>query len=631
MIPNRERLLRWGPWVALLCAWLLKTWEIWCHLADRHYAVWGIFFDALHMDWMSWWSSVALSHNGQSLFYSTWINAPDGAPTVMNHSLASVHVTLAGLLRLVVGGVAAHNLVALAGCAFTLVTLFMLLRHLAVNGWFAALLASLVFTYGLGWAGTLPDLEVLYFGYAAWALLAWLKFVEKGGNGRLLLASVLVAWTAFTQMYYGLSLMTMLFVALLMAWRGFSLDDVAARTLLRRTAAVLVVGLTLTLAAHSGNIGTLFSMAGGKLEYSLGPFPPNHVSEPLWRGSLVLLVFGSAAVAALRFRLHAALLWLGMVSPLVILSLGEELGGIDLPLRYLQGIRPVFQRVSFGFRFVAPTLLGLAAMVALTWRHRTQVLRRLSPGWTPGRLAVALAALFWLGAAFAPVIPRFERLPAEAGSMDAAACTSSLPDPCTMTQRWVNLCESEGAEGGTRSPSGVLAWGLGQLLRPLRPQATIPLPTPPPCVHFLARAPGTAAVLDFSARPQNAYRGYFQTIHGHPLAGFPIRAGLERGISPTAAAQAATLFQQGKLPQLPAAVDLAEQGIGYVSYHRGASMPACNFGIPQRIAESPPPEAHWFEEVELTSTYGPPLCRDEVLTIYSTGLGNVTGSGTLAP
>lgn len=628
-MPGDKTLQRWGPWLALFCAWLLKTWEIWLHLVDRHYAVWGIFFDTLHMDWMSWWASVASTAPGESLFYSTWVNFPDGASTVMNHSLASVHVVLAGLLRLLVGGVMAHNLVALAGCAFTLVALFLLLRHLAGSGWLAAILASLVFTFGLGWAGTLPDLEVLYFGYAALALLAWLAFVERGGKGRMVLASILVAWTAFTQMYYGLSLMTMLAVAMLMAWRGISLDGVASGTLLRRTAATLGVALCLALAAHSRNIGTLLSMSGGSLEYSLGPFPPNYVSEPLWRGLLVLLLFGAAAVGALRFRLYAGLLWLAMVSPLVVLSLGEDLGGIDLPLRYLQAIRPLFQRLTFGFRFVAPALLGLAAMVALTWRSRTLVLRQLPSAWTARRLGVALVALFWLGSAFAPVIPRFERLAAEPGSIDAAACGASLPDACTMVQRWVNLCASEG--GGAESPSGVLSWGLGQLLRPIRPQATVPLPVPPRCVQFLASAPGDAALLEFTARPQNSYRAYFQTFHGRRLAGFPIRAGLERGIVPTAAAQAALLFQQGRLLQLPAGGDLADRGIGFVALYRGDPLPACNFGIPQRVDESPPPGSNWPGEVDFAAVYGSPLCRDEVLTIYATGLGNGAGSGTLAP
>jgi hypothetical protein len=631
LLPAMKRLNQWGPWLALLCAWLLKTWEIWRYLGERHYAVWGMFFDTLHMDWMSWWSSVAYTHPGQSLFHSTWINAPLGAPTVMNHSLASVHVALAGALRLVLGGIAAHNLVALLGCAFTLVALFLLLRHISGSGWLGALLAALVFTFGLGWAGTLPDLEVLYFGYAALALLAWLKFVEAGGRGRFIVASLLVAWTAFAQMYYGLSVLAMLATAMLMAWRGITLERVAPGTLLRRTGAVLAVGLTLAIAAHSRNIGTTFSMSGGGLEYALAPFPPNHLSQPLWRGFLMLLLFGGAAVAALRFRLYGALLWLGMVSPLVVLSLGEELGGIDMPLRYLRAIKPLFQRVSFGFRFVAPTLLGLAAFVAIVWRDRTRVLSLLTPWWSPNRLAVTLLSIFWIGAAFAPMIPRFERLPLAADSIDGAACGASLPDPCTMTQRWVNLCTPQAGKGEATTPSGPLLWGIGQLLRPLRPQRTVPLPTPPPCLQQLADAPGEGAVLEFSARGQNAYRGYFQTVHGRPLAGFPIRSGLERGISATAAAHAAFLYQQGNLPELPAADSLARDEVEFVVRYQSGPLPACDFGIPQRVDEGPPPGASWQGEADFLEAYGPPLCNDGVITLYSTGLGNGTGGGTLAP
>jgi hypothetical protein len=631
LLPGTNKLNQWGPWLALLCAWLLKTWEIWRYLGERHYAVWGMFFDTLHMDWMSWWSSVAYTHPGQSLFHSTWINAPLGAPTVMNHSLASVHVALAGALRLVVGGIAAHNLVALLGCAFTLVALFLLLRHISSSGWLGALMASLVFTFGLGWAGTLPDLEVLYFGYAALALLAWLRFVEAGGRGRFIIASLLVAWTAFAQMYYGLSVLAMLATAMLMAWRGITLDRVAPGTLLRRTGAVLAVGLTLAIAAHSRNIGTTFSMAGGGLEYALAPLPPNHISQPLWRGSLMLLFFGGAVVAALRFKLRGALLWLGMVAPLLVLSLGEELSGIDMPLRYLRAIKPLFQRVSFGFRFVAPTLLGLAAAVALIWRDRALVLSLLPTSWSPNRLAVTLVSVFWLGAAFAPVVPRFERLPLTPDAIDGAACGSPLPDPCTMTQRWVNLCMPQAEGGETTSPSGSLAWGVGQLLRPFRPQKTIPLPPASPCFKELAAAPGDGAVLEFSARGQNAYRGYFQTVHGRPLAGFPIRSGLERGITATPAAHASFLYQQGNLPELPAADRLAGDGVAFVVRYEADPLPACNFGIPQRVDEGLPPTARWQEEEDFQLAYGTPLCSDGVVTLYSTGLGNGTGGGTLAP
>lgn len=631
MVRSREILHRWGPWAALLCAWLLKTWEIWSNLGQRHYAVWGMFFDTLHMDWMSWWTSVALVSPEQSLFHSTWLNAPIGATTVMNHSLASVHVALAGVLRLTMGGIAAHNLVALLGCAFTLVTLFLLLRHVAASGWLGAILAALVFTFGLGWAGTLPDLEVLYFGYAAWALLAWLKFAEAGGRGRLVVAALLVAWTAFTQMYYGLSLLTMLTVACLMAWRGFSLEGVEPRILLRRTAAVLGLGLTLALAAHSHNISATWALAGSGLQYSMAPLPPNHVSEPLWRGLLMLLLFGGGAAVALRFRLYAALLWLGMVAPLAVLSLGEELGGLDMPLRYLRAIRPVFQRVSFGFRFIAPALLGVAVASALMWRSRTQVLQRLPSWWTANRLAVTLVSLFWLGAAFAPVIPRFERLPAGLDSIDHAACGSQLPDPCTMTQRWVNLCVQQSDSVESTQPSGALVWGLGQLLRPLRPQATVPFPAPPPCVRQLAEAPGHAAVLEFSRRAQNAYRGYFQTVHGRPLASFPIRMGSERGMNATAFAKAALNYQRGALAELPWRGSLAEGGIGYVALYRGDPRPACNFGIPQMVDTAPPPGASWLDEGDFARAYGEPVCSDDVLTLYSTGLGNGARGGTLAP
>ena len=53
--PRGSALNRWGPWGLIIGAWLLKTWEIWRSLTQRHYALGGMYFDTLEMWWISWW------------------------------------------------------------------------------------------------------------------------------------------------------------------------------------------------------------------------------------------------------------------------------------------------------------------------------------------------------------------------------------------------------------------------------------------------------------------------------------------------------------------------------------------------------------------------------------------------
>ncbi len=623
------RLLRVAPWLVLLAAFCLKTWTLWRHLADRHYALWGMYFDTLHMDWMSWWTGMALTHPGESLTFSTWLNAPDGAPTVMSHSLAGMHVALAGLLRLVTTGLVAHNLVALMGCAFTMVALFLLLRHLSNSGLLAAVLAALVFTFGLGWAGTLPDLEVLFFGWTPLALMAWLRYVETGSWWRLVVAAGLVALTAFAQMYYGLSVLAMLAMAALGANAGQTMLELPPGKLLRRTLLVLGFGLALALAAHARNIVTTLAMGGEGLSFALAPLPPNHVSQPLWQGLLMALFVLAPLVAAWRLRLRGAALWIVMILPLAVLSLGEELGGVDMPLRAVRAVKPILQRISFGFRFVPPVLLGIAAALALFWRHRVAVLatpwrRHYGRWYGPG-----LVVFFWLGAAYAPVVPRFERLPFEANAIDAAACAAPYPDSCTMTQRWVNRCLPQAGAGRPVAPGGVLAWAAGQLLLPLRAQETMPLPGPPECIAWLASAPGEGSVLEFSPGPQNGYRAYFQTFHQRPLAAFPIRNGTERNVVPSAIAQLPSEYQRGTLSTLPERAALRLAGVAAVVRYQGEAHLPCNFGIPQRVGLPPGPQP--IGEAAFDAAYGPAACRDEVLSVYWLDLGKADGSVTLAP
>ncbi len=642
-----KRFGTWGPWLILVVAWLAKTWEMWRHLGSRHYALWGLYFDTVHMDWMSWWTSVALTRPDQDLLYSTFVSYPVGCYTVIDSSLAFVHVVLAGVLRLAVGSPAAHNIVAALGVGVSLLGVFLLLRHISRSGVVAALLSALVVTYGIAWVRTLPDLELVFFGYLAFALLAWYRYVEVGGKWRLALAVFLVGLTSFSQMYYGFSLLGILAAIAVLAAVGLPLRGVTRKALLHRTLWVLGLGILASFAFHARNIGNVVSV----VQLPVNDHP---IAYEIWEGALLIGVVLFALVLGFLAAVPSALFWGLAVLPLAILSLGERLHSaslgmtLDMPLHWVRAIRPFLWRLSFGFRFIAPTLLGLAALYAALWAERGRILARL-PQVKERVAALVLVVLFWLTAAYAPLYPRFERMPLLAGSIDAEACTAPQPDVCTMVQRWANQCDEPPLSSVDAAPPPTtlseLGRALGPLFEPFVPVATVPMPEIPPCVKRLAEEPGEFAILELSRYPQNAYRAYFQTIHGKPLSGFPVRDNDSQlrveVMAPNAHAQEG--FLRGTLRQLPDAADLARGNVKYVMLHQKGRLPRCLLRVPQRgergsgaptSAAAPMPvqpgddvpvghplRPRDYPREDFVAAYGEPVCEDGAVVLFATAPG----------
>lgn len=612
----------WGPRGLLFCAWVLKTWEIWRHLTQRHYALWGLYYDTLQMYWISWWTNFTLYHPEHSMYFSTYMNHPIGAPTEIDYGLAWVHTAIAGLLRCLVNSHASHNLVALLGCAVTLAGLFVFLRHLSGSGWLGAALAALIFTFGIGFARTLPDLEVVFFGYTALALLAWIRYMERGGWPRLVLAAVLVAWTCFTQMYYGLPLLMMLGSASVVALVGIAPVDAPPKQAFMRTLHVLVLGLGLGLVSHLGNFAHVMQVSTRLPSTVIEMVPPTRHPVSVWSAVAMLVFLGVTLALGLRARLTAATSWWLLLLPVAILSLGAHLRVTDdlsltMPFVQLGKLSPILGRLHFTFRFVAPVLLGMGAIYALFWRHRARVMERLPGRWSEGRYAGALVALFWVGAAFGPVVPRFERVPLLEGTPGAQACDAEFPDSCVMTQQWIDLCEPSAGDGAPVAPSPAPLWAIGQVLQPFRPVGTVPVPGPSPCIRYMMDRDDDDALLEFAPFGNNGYLALFQTYHQRPLASFPMFA--ERYIGRVRATRFAFLpvkyrYDQMEVADLPAAAALAEAGIGWVSLYQGKLRPLCSFVIALGGLTAP-----WMaNEGDFTARYGEPVCRDPVITLYRT-------------
>jgi hypothetical protein len=597
---------RWGPWGLLFVFWAWKTSDIWRSLTSRHYAIWGVFFDTMNMVWMSWWTDVAM-HSSEGLFETTYVNFPDGGATALSQSLAWTHVVLAGLLRGVVGGLAAHNLLAILGLGLSLTAVFLLLRHLSGERWMAALLTLLMVTYGLCWGQTLPDLELASFGYFGFALLAWLRYAEDGGRGRLILAAILVGWTGFVQMYYGLSLVTLLGMAALLSARGRAPGGVPARRFLVRTAQVLGAGAVLMAAFHARDLVNV-------LRVDDPPHWDQFFRFAWWRPLLLLLAVLGPIAAATRWRMSGAFFWGIALLPVAVLSMGEFAslgagrGDLALPLNWVRWTVPLMYRITFCFRFVPPLLLALAMLYVMLWREAP----RGPGGWRTGLLVVAL---FWCTAAFAPLVPRFE-LGAAGEALSDADCAAPHPNSCTLVQAQVAWCDA----GAAREP-GLARWTLSQVAAPALPLATVEMPPAPACVQWLTGQGDDGAVLEFAYQEPLAYSGYFQTFHQRPVVGFPLRY-VEAAAQLSAPGHLTELqraYRRMEPVTLPRAEELSAEGIGYVLVHRDAIPETCHLG-PGTSAPLDP-DARAAAAPDFARAYGAEVCRDRRLIVYRVSSG----------
>ncbi len=622
MRERRAGLPGWAPAALLALWWAWKGSAIWSHLGTRHYVTWGVLYDAMHMHWMSWWTGVAASSAEHGLFRSALIDFPYGGGTDLDKSLAAVHAMLAGLLRLVAGAPAAHNLVALAGLGAALVAAWLLLRRIAGHGLPAALLAVLAVDYALCWERTLPDLDLVQLGYLGFSLHAWLAWAESGRKRWLLLAVLLGAWTTYTQMYYGLGLLTVLGAASLLSLLGLSPPGVPSGSFPRRTALLLGLVLVVALALHARNIATALAMAS--------PGGADRFAWDWWEAATPPLLALLLALVAIRVGSAGALLWALVAVPLAVLAMGESTvlpggGTVTLPLHWLKAAVPFLHRLSFCFRFVPSLLLCLAAGAAALVYASPALASRLPAGLRPTAPWLPVLGL-WCFATLLP-IPRMEPGPLWAPGEAARACTDPLPAACTLTERQA-ACPDEPSDEAWVAHKEGLGWYAPRAADPLLPLRAQAMPEPPPCVAWLAEQPAGSALLELSTAASSGYSGYLQTFHGQPVTSTPSRSfsGVLEDDTVSDLARWSVAYRNGGILELPDPLWLANEGMRFVVLYGEGSYQLCQEN-PERPLYNQffqrPDEAELEGEIgrpgpaAFGRRYGDPVCEDAFMRVYA--------------
>lgn len=606
----KSRVQRGLPWAVVGLFFVWKTVPVWRHFGSRHYAIRGPLLDTLNMLWLSWWTHVAGSSADHTLLFSDLVNFPLGGSSAVDYSLAFLHVGLAGLLRGVMPDVAAHNLVGMAGLLFSIVAIFLLLREVSGEGVLAGLFTCLVVTFGLATSNQLPDLELLYFGYLPLALLCWHRYLVLGGRRWVVGAVVLTGLASYAQMYYGLTLLSMLAVVAVVLAGGMPLvgDDVKVSS--RRTQQVLGGGLGLALLLHSHNIYN--AIAADTI------VTPEFTARVPWGfdltdGLLLVLVCAAPGLLGLWLGVRKMALWGLMAMPPALLSLGYGLQSywgdtVPMPLAWLRSLLPFVWRITFPNRFVAPMLLALAAALLACWR----VLPGLPGAQTRERRYVVVGVgvvAFWALAAFAPLVPSDCAPLMSIASGSTGERLSSYPPPGMPVTSLTRADAATMCEGvtGQKLPAAAMLWPFEQL-------ETVAMPPLPPCLAEIGRQGGDFAILELSRCDVRGYVGYFHTLHEKAIAGYPCRQYqlASKYDAPSFLTRYQASYAEDRASSLVDAALLVELGVGYVVLY---DIPGCIL-VGRTGAQQSDDSYHWSKE-DFAAAYGQPHCQDEISAVYA--------------
>jgi hypothetical protein len=442
------RLRRLGPHLAALSAYMLLaialTWPSLTTLATHipegdggRFAYSGL-NDATQYTWNFWWGLRALT-SGQNPFATDLLFYPDGTPLYLHTLLATSSLPLAPLTALA-GPVAAYNLSAMLGLAFTGYAVFLLAGHFAGRGlsaWAAgALVAASPF---LAMKLQVSHLNLLYLGWLALLLLCVIRFSDERAWRYVLLGALCLICTVLTDWYLAVIAAGMLATwALLTLWRaprrlelilGYALMGLLAALAL----APVLAGVWSTrerYAPFTESWRALWQVGvRGYSSDAVGLLFPS-LLQPHWRGAAEALtaplvqrvpviegwyiaagwtLLGLAAVGAWHHgRAHWRLLALAAVGWL--LALGPELRllgfdtGLPMPYALLQrlpmlenGRRPNLFAISCILVAAIFAAQGLRQLIAQAGRRRGLLLAALAilaviELWPPPRQPVAMGA-----------------------------------------------------------------------------------------------------------------------------------------------------------------------------------------------------------------------------------------------
>jgi hypothetical protein len=421
--PHHVR-LGWRTWIAVLAFYTAclagATWPF-AKTFPRKLV--PSLFDPLQHLWVMKWYKVCLLE-GRSPVLCPEIQYPIGAP-LGNYSPLHLQALLYVPISLVFpDDVVSYNLVWLCGMLFTGVGTYLLIWHLvrhkpsACFGGMLAMLSGPMMLHGRA------HLELIFLGGFPCFLVAWMRFVDRPGRGRLLAAAALYVLVALCAAYY--VVFAIVPALLYVLWRGAQAarrrewDWFSARAGWLTAFAVLAVpALLLVFGNQLWSLSQGYSAPRPKSEFdrygtalwtyvlpspihrlsTLLPFNPYQATDWEWSvgervsylGTVTLGLVHYAAVRKVRFA-RAGFCW-ALFGLLVLLSCGASWQlwswQVSLPADWLKRYVFAFSPIRVPARF---NLFAAVAAAVLAAAGLRDLLHRLPNRWTRATVFSALAA-----------------------------------------------------------------------------------------------------------------------------------------------------------------------------------------------------------------------------------------------
>lgn len=572
--------LRWGrsdlaALAGLVAFWMLKSAAIFGNFSQRHFAMRLSIHDLLSQYWSTWWIGRSLTGLARSIHFCPVLNYPVGAD-YFGAQPNYLQELLAGWLHMKWGGVAAANSVALAVLLFSLLSFYVLFRHLARSRALGFALSILVGSYSLFFDNQLLDLSLTNAGFFALALHFWLRTLEEPG-WRLASGAVLcAALTGLGHLYHGAMLLGIWTLALPFAARGRLFAGLAPRRPALHTALILLAGVVSVVAVLWGPLALIRGVGGAQEDL------PSQVIRrlaewELWLGGLAL---AALAVAIWLLRARGAWFWFACTASLYVFALGDSypstvqqgIGGgtgsgpIVLPLGWL------LRTIPFGWRFTHPDRLALAGLVSagclgcVLWR-RFAATQFLSPFLaTPLRKTLVFVAALYLILPHLGASATF-RMP---GSMTQLSTSGGRPLTGFRDPNLAHLVCGAGPASQAAPAPREKAWK--RYLWVFQPLEYFLLPPIPQVLSDLGSSTESFAVMEVSGF--NPYFSqYFQTAHGKGIGGYHQPPHLVSSHPPSPLTLAQEKVDAGEFSSLSLA-RLQAMAVRYVVRYQGAHLSA---------------------------------------------------------
>jgi hypothetical protein len=353
--------------------------------------------------WLSWWIEQYFSADYSSLFYTPFLNAPNGAE-VLTYDVAFANLMFSGLLRPVLGMFASLNFVFVASLLFSLFGTYILLRQVNDSPLFSAALSIIPMLYITRQGAGFVDIDLVNYGWGLFAMAFWINLLKHGGTRRMILCGLFIGLTCVFHMYHGINLLIVLSLGLIATILRLEPVEEGQELARNETFGTIFVGIILALPFLLPSAGSLSEIANRERL----PFFPSHEVGFLTNEreylALIALIPLAVLIVFLGKRSREIRFWSLATSALCILAAGTHLrlfGStyIPMPFLLLKNYVPFFWRYNFTDRFGRMAVVLFVLVLALSARR---IAKRFNLPWW--KMLPVGCALWLIGFFLAPTM-----------------------------------------------------------------------------------------------------------------------------------------------------------------------------------------------------------------------------------